>query len=82
LEAISNSKQNLTSNSKKQTDFEFGQNLLGVQTCLKNFDKFSKILICLSLPECEFILVEFYGPIWGFHTSSIGLGLKTKERKI
>jgi hypothetical protein len=38
----------------KQTAFEFGPNLLGIQTSLKKSDKFPKILICLDLPECEF----------------------------
>jgi hypothetical protein len=39
-----------------KTTFEFGPNLLGVQTYLEKFDKFPKILICLDLPKCEFIL--------------------------
>jgi hypothetical protein len=38
----------------KQTAFEFKLNLLGVQTYLEKSDKLSKLLICLSLVECEF----------------------------
>jgi hypothetical protein len=50
------------------TDFEFDSNLLGVQTCLEWSDKFPKFLICLDLPECEFLLAWSYGKIWSFHT--------------
>jgi hypothetical protein len=39
-----------------KTVFEFGPNLLGVQTCLEKYDKFPKILIYLDLPEYEFRL--------------------------
>jgi hypothetical protein len=31
--------------------FIFGPNLMGVQTSLEKSDKFSKILICLDLPD-------------------------------
>jgi hypothetical protein len=34
--------------------FEFGLNLFSVQTFWKNFGKFSKILTCNDLQECEF----------------------------
>jgi hypothetical protein len=39
-----------------QTTCEFELNLCGVQTCLKKSGKFSKIPICLGLPEYEFRL--------------------------
>jgi hypothetical protein len=47
--------------NRKQTTFEFGQNLLEVQTSFEKSDKFPKILICLDLPECEFRLAWLYG---------------------
>jgi hypothetical protein len=46
-----------------KTAFEFGPNLLGVQTGLEKSDKFPKIVICLDLPECEFRLIGLYGGI-------------------
>jgi hypothetical protein len=55
----------------KQTSFEFGPNLLEVQTFLENFDKFPKILICLDLLEFEFRLAYLYDKICIFYTSSI-----------
>jgi hypothetical protein len=63
----------------KQTAFEFGPNLLEVQTGLEKSDKFRKILIWLELPKCEFSFPWFYGKICIFHTSSLGLGLKIKK---
>jgi hypothetical protein len=39
-----------------KTAFEFGPNLLGVQTGLGKFDKFPRIIISLDLPNCEFKL--------------------------
>jgi hypothetical protein len=36
--------------------FEFGPNLLGVQTSLEKSEKFPKILICFDLLDCEFRL--------------------------
>jgi hypothetical protein len=36
----------------KETDFEFGLNLLEFQTSLEISCKFLKILICLDLPKC------------------------------
>jgi hypothetical protein len=53
FEANSNSKVNLNKKSMKQTAFEFGPNLLEVQTCLERSNKFPKILICVDLLECE-----------------------------
>jgi hypothetical protein len=50
--------------------FEFGPNLLGVQTGLEKSEKFSKILICLDLLDCEFRLPWLYCEILSFHTSS------------
>jgi hypothetical protein len=50
--------------------FEFGPNLLGVQTGLEKFDKFPKILIYLDLWDCEFRLTWLYDGIWSFHASS------------
>jgi hypothetical protein len=47
----------------RKTAFEFGPNLLGVQTGLGKFDKLLKILIFLDLPDCEFRLVWLYGEI-------------------
>jgi hypothetical protein len=38
-----------------QAAFEFGPNFLEVQTYLEKSDNFPKIIICLDLPECEFI---------------------------
>jgi hypothetical protein len=46
-----------------KTTFEFGPNLLGVQTGLEKSDKFSKILICIVLQDCEFRLASLYGEI-------------------
>jgi hypothetical protein len=46
-----------------KTTFEFGPNLLGVQTSLEKSNKFPKILICLYLADCEFILAWLYGEI-------------------
>jgi hypothetical protein len=65
-----------------KTIFEFGPNLLGVQTSLEKSDKFPKILICLGLPECEFRLTWLHGEIWSFHTGSIWLGLKVSEKRV
>jgi hypothetical protein len=56
LEEGSNSEQKLNENSWNQTAFELGPNLLEVQTCLEISNKFSEIVICLDLPECEFRL--------------------------
>jgi hypothetical protein len=39
-------------NPGSKSTFEFGPNLLGIQTCLEKSDKFLKIPICLGLPEC------------------------------
>jgi hypothetical protein len=39
-----------------KTTFEYELNLFEVETYLNFFDKFSKILACPSLLECEFIL--------------------------
>jgi hypothetical protein len=50
--------------------FEFEPNLLGVQTGLEKSEKFSKILICLDLLDCEFRLPWLYREILSFHTSS------------
>jgi hypothetical protein len=47
----------------RQAVFEFGPNLLGVQTGLDKSDKFPKILICLDLSDCEFRLTWLYGEI-------------------
>jgi hypothetical protein len=66
----------------RKSTFEFGPNLLGVQTCLEKSEKFSKILICLDLPDCEFGLAWLYGKICSFHTSSLGLGLKEIEKRV
>jgi hypothetical protein len=52
---------------------------IGGPTCLEKSDKFSKILICLDLPEPEFRLAWLYSKICRFHTSSICLGLKMKK---
>jgi hypothetical protein len=65
-----------------KTDFEFGPNLLGVQSHLERFDKFPKIIIFLDIPECEFRLAWLYGKIWSFHTSFIRLGLKINEKRV
>jgi hypothetical protein len=46
-----------------KTAFEFGPNLLGVQTGLKKSDKFLKILICLALLDCEFRLAWLHAEI-------------------
>jgi hypothetical protein len=51
----------LIKNPGKKTPFEFGPNLLGVQTYLEKSDKFPKIPICLCLPECEFRMAWWYG---------------------
>jgi hypothetical protein len=52
-----------TKNPGSKTAFEFGPNLLGVQTGLEKSDKFPTILICLHLPDCEFRLIWLYGGI-------------------
>jgi hypothetical protein len=54
----------------RRPTFEFGSNLLGVQTCLEKSDNFPKILICLDLLDCEFRLTWLYDKIWSLHTSS------------
>jgi hypothetical protein len=48
---------------RNKTTFEFGPNLLGVQTGLEKSDKISKILICIVLQDCEFRLASLYGKI-------------------
>jgi hypothetical protein len=47
-------------NSRSKTDFEFGSNLLGIQTYLEKSDKFPKILVCLGPLECEFRFTSLY----------------------
>jgi hypothetical protein len=48
---------------RRKAAFEFGANLLGVQSGLEKSDKFSKILICLELPDCVFRSAWLYGEI-------------------
>jgi hypothetical protein len=48
---------------RSKTAFEFGPNLLEVQTDLEQSDKFLKILISLDLLDCEFRLAWLYGKI-------------------
>jgi hypothetical protein len=55
--------RNRTKNPGSKNAFEFGPNLLGVQTSLEKSGKFPKILICLGLPDCEFRLTWLYGGI-------------------
>jgi hypothetical protein len=63
-------------------DFEFELDLFGVQTCLEKSGEFFKNLIYLDLPEYEFRLAWLYSKNCNFHASSIGLGLKIKEKRI
>jgi hypothetical protein len=49
--------------SQKQTAFEFGPNLLEVQTYLEKSKKIPKILICFDILEYEFRLTWLYGKI-------------------
>jgi hypothetical protein len=58
-------------NSGSKTALEFGQNLLGIQTCFEKSEKFSKNLVFHDLPECEFRLTWLYGKIFSFHRNSI-----------
>jgi hypothetical protein len=67
---------------KFQTEVELELNLFGIQTCLEKFGKFPKIPICLGILECEFRLVWLYGKNCSFHASSVGLGLKIKDKSI
>jgi hypothetical protein len=46
-----------------KTAFEFGPNLLRIQTGLEKSNKFCKIHICHDLPDCEFRLAWLYGEI-------------------
>jgi hypothetical protein len=52
-----------TKNPRTGNAFEFGPNLLEVQTCLEKSNNFPKILICLDLLDCEFRLAWLYGKI-------------------
>jgi hypothetical protein len=69
-------------NSESKTTFEFGPNLLGIQTCLGKSDKFPKIFVCPDPLECEFRMTWLYGKIWSFPKSSIWLGLKINEKRV
>jgi hypothetical protein len=65
-----------------KTTFEFGPNLMGVQTDLEQSDKFPKILICLDLLDCEFRL---HGCMKNSEVSMqalLGLGLKENEKSV
>jgi hypothetical protein len=46
-----------------RTVFEFDSNLLGIQTGLKESNKFPKIPIYLDLPEYEFRLARLHDKI-------------------
>jgi hypothetical protein len=50
-------------NSGSRIAFEFGPNLLGVQTDLVKSDKFPRIFNFHDLLECEFRLTWLYGKI-------------------
>jgi hypothetical protein len=53
----------------KQFKIEIGLNLKGVQTFLKKYDKFLKILSSHNILEYNFILTHLYSNIESFFTS-------------